>query len=65
MECSVHPHPPTVTWRHNIPWRTRTILGTQVPIFDTEASICDTGASTDIRSTAWNHGVLDPNVDAT
>eukprot|EP00972_Heterocapsa_arctica_P082976 12226330-Heterocapsa_arctica.AAC.1 len=59
MERSVRPHPPT------IPRRTRTILGREFPIFDTEAPICDTGASTDTRSTAWSHGVLDPNLDAT
>ena len=51
-ERSVHPHPPT------IPWRTRTILSLEIPILNTEVPICDTGASTDIRSTAWSHGVL-------
>eukprot|EP00972_Heterocapsa_arctica_P099319 14657447-Heterocapsa_arctica.AAC.1 len=57
MERNVRPYPPT------IPWRTRTILGRELPIFDTEVPICDAGASTDIRSTAC--GVLDLNGDAT
>eukprot|EP00972_Heterocapsa_arctica_P009109 1340760-Heterocapsa_arctica.AAC.1 len=49
MERNVRPNPPTIPL--------------EVSILDTEAPICDTGASTAIRSTAcW---VLDPNVDAT
>eukprot|EP00972_Heterocapsa_arctica_P072553 10712827-Heterocapsa_arctica.AAC.1 len=50
------PAPPEVRWEHTAPRHYRRILGTEIPIYDTEVAIPDTeaGSSTDTRSTAWS-----------
>eukprot|EP00972_Heterocapsa_arctica_P087206 12858646-Heterocapsa_arctica.AAC.1 len=63
MERNVRPYPPTIPLEVPVLDTEAPICDTGASILDTEAPICDTGASIDIRSTAC--GVLDPNVDET